>query len=329
MKFRFFKKLAIITVVSLSAIFGSNAQNNTPDPALACGNEVISIASMQWPSAAILANIHAQILEKEYSCQTQIVAGDLNTTISSMTTTSEPLVAPEVWISRVFEIWNSAIQSDQIRQAGSSFSGSALEAWFIPDFIAKSHPELKSVSQLKDYWGVFKGEAEKARFISCPKDWACSIINRNMLKAYGVYDKFEIIEPKNRFEMDQLIGEAVSKNEPALFYYWQPNAILTQFNFLQLDMGKYEEEAFSCLAKIKCNNLEPSSFAPEPVVSVLATKLFQDAPKIARYFQTAKMPIKAMNETLAWQSENSKTASETASWFVEQKQEIWQNWVIN
>ncbi len=322
--------------LSLSSfLFFANAQDNTitnispPEISLPCGSKTISIASMQWPSAAVLANIHAIILEKEYGCSTQIIAGDLSTTISSIATTNQPSVVPEAWIARVSEVWNSAIEANKIRRAGASFSGSALEAWFIPDFIAKNHPDFKSASQLKDYWEVFKGEGEKAKFISCPKDWACSILNRNMLKAYGVYELFEVIEPINRFEMDSLIGEAVSKTEPALFYYWQPNAILTQFSFLQLDMGAYDEKAFSCLAKIQCDNISPSAFAPEPVVSVLASRVFIEAPKIALYFQNAKMPIDIMNELLAWQNENSKSASEVATWFVENKSKVWQEWVEN
>ncbi len=338
MYFNILKKLLYFGAIflSLSAFLPvANAQDSTitnispPEISLPCGSKTISIASMQWPSAAILANIHAQILEKEYGCSTQIIAGDLSTAISSIATTDQPSVVPEAWIARVSEVWNSALEADKTRRAGASFSGSALEGWFIPDFIAKNHPDLKSASQLKDYWRVFKGEGESAKFISCPKEWACSILNRNMLKAYGVYDRFEIIEPTNRFEMDTLIGEAVSKNEPAVFYYWQPNAILTQFSFLQLDMGAYDEKAFSCLAKIQCDDISASAFAPEPVVSVLASRVFVEAPKIAIYFQNAKMPINIMNELLAWQNENYKSARETAVWFVENKTKVWQEWVEN
>jgi glycine betaine/proline transport system substrate-binding protein len=315
--------------------FNAYAQTNAEPKAIvsevasACGEEIISIASMQWPSAAILANIHAQILTKTYDCKTQIVGGDLSATISSMATTGQPAIAPEVWLSRVSKIWNLAIENQSIRRAGASFSGSALEGWYIPEFIANNHPDFKSISQIKDYWGVFKNEGEKARFISCPADWACSIINKNILKAYEVYDRFEIIEPKNRFEMDTLIGEAVSKREPALFYYWQPNAILTQFNFLQLDMGEYNQEAFSCLAKSNCEKAKPSAFAKEIIVSVLADRVFTQAPNIAIYFQNAQMPINEMNALLAWQSENNKSAKETATWFVENKKDIWQNWIVN
>ncbi len=301
-----------------------DVQNSNQTP---CGTEIISIAAMAWPSAQILAHIHEQILKKEYECETKIISGDLSATISSMATTTQPSIAIEVWISRVWEMWNLAIESQTLRRSSNSYSGSSLEGWYIPGFVSENHPDLKSSAQLKDYWRAFRDGGHKARFISCPKDWACSILNRNMLKSLGLYDKFEIIEPANRFEMDIMIGEIVSRRKPAIFYYWQPNAILTQFDFLQLEMGDYKQEAFTCLAKIHCTKLEYSAFANEPVVNVVVERVFSEAPKVAIYFRNASMPIDEMNKLLAWQSENSKSAKETAIWFIEQNEEIWVKWL--
>ena len=331
----FVSRLLIIWVFIFTLNINAYAQENIINvnealqQSLPCANEKISIAAMQWPSASILANIHAQILEKEYRCETQVIMGDLSATISSMATTGQPLIAPEMWVTRIAKIYNLAIENQKIRKGGQAFSGTALEGWFMPQSVAKNHPDLKLASQLKDYWSVFRGEGQKARFISCPKEWACATINKNMLKALGLADRFEIIEPIDRFEMDSMIGAAVSKNEPTLFYYWQPNAILTQFNFLQLDMGSFNQEAFTCLAKSNCKMPIFSAFAPEPVVNILAESVFVNIPKIASYFLYAQMPIDKMNETLAWQSENNLSAKDAATWFVEQNEEVWKTWIEN
>lgn len=292
-----------------------------------CGDQPISIARMQWPSGAVLAHIHAEILAREYGCEVQVVAGDLSATGSSMATTQQPAVAPEMWNTRIAEVWNSALETQNVRQAGPTFSGDALEGWFIPDFVAQNHPKLTSAAMLKDYWQVFAMAGGKARFVSCPPDWACALINRNMLKALGIDDLFEIIEPANRFELDTLIGEAMSTKEPILFYYWQPNAVLAQFDFRQLDMGGYDAQALGCLAQRVCDAPVMSSFASEPVVIALAEWVFTDAPQISGYFQRAQMPLAEMNALLAWQSEQSKTAEETAVQFVETRADIWRSWL--
>jgi len=292
-----------------------------------CGTEPLAIAEMQWPSGAILAHIHALVLRENFGCQVDLVPGDLRATGSSLATTQQPAIVPEMWIARIPEIWNAALESLSVRQAGTTFSGAALEGWFVPQFVVDNNPGLGSVAALKDYWQVFRAGGERARFISCPPDWACAVLNRNLLRAHGLDKLFDIVEPASRFELDTLIGEAMSRREPILFYYWQPNAVMAQFAFSQLDMGGFDAEAFVCLGKLACETPRPSAFAPEPVVVALAEWVFTDAPQVARYFQRAKMPVAEMNALLAWQSEAGATAQETAAHFVAAQQPIWQGWI--
>lgn len=312
----------------LLATVGSQAQESggISDAAI-CGEEPISIARMQWPSGAVIAHIHAEILRKEYGCTVDVVTGDMTATSSSMATTGQPAVAPEMWITRIADVWNSAIENQTVRQAGQTFTSVPLEGWFVPDFVVENNSGLNSVETLKDFWQVFQDGGQKARFVSCPPDWACAIINRNLLKAHGLDGLFEIVEPANRFELDTLIGEAMSSREPILFYYWQPNAVMGQFSFTQLDMGAYDAEAVSCLARRSCAEPKPSAFAPEPVVIALSEWVFVDVPQIAAYFQKAQMPVAEMNDLMAWQSEQGRTAEETALWFVETRADIWRSWL--
>ncbi len=295
-----------------------------------CGTEPIVIAGMQWPSSAVLAEIHAQILRREYGCVAEVVPGDLAATSSSMATTGQPAVAPELWINRVADVWNSAIESQSVRQAGPTFDATALEGWFIPDFVADNHPGLTRAASLKDYWQVFRtGATGKAKFISCPPDWACAVINRNLLTALGLADQFEIVEPANRFELDTLIGEAVSRREAVIFYYWQPNAVLAQLAFRQLDLGAYDAVAAACLAKRVCAEPSPSAFVPEPVVIALADWVFASAPQVAGYFQRAQMPVGEMNALLAWQNEQGETPAVTAAHFISTRADVWRSWIGN
>ncbi len=292
-----------------------------------CGIETISIARMQWPSAAILAYIHAGILASQYDCDVQVVAGDLNATTSSIATTGRPLVAPEVWLSRVATIWNSALETGRIRQAAPTYSGGPLESWFVPDYVAKDNPELKSPADLADHWQVFADGKPRARFLSCPADWACSIVNANLIRAYGLDAHFDIEQPGSRFELDQVLGEAVSRQEPILFYYWQPNGVLAQLGFTPLDMGAFDANALSCLAETECVDPAPSAFPPEQVVIAISDDLFMLAPALAAYFQRASMPLDEMNRLLAHMSETGASPEQAAARFVETRPEIWQAWL--
>jgi glycine betaine/proline transport system substrate-binding protein len=291
-----------------------------------CDGRELQIARMPWTSAAILAEIHARLIRRAFGCVVRVVAGDLAATSSSMVSTEQPAVAPEMWITRVADIWNSAVGANKVRSGGPSYSGGAFEGWFIPRFVAEAWPELRSAASVAEHFDVFASEGEKGRFISCPPDWACSIINRNLMNAYGYDDMFEIVEPGNRFEFDTLIAEAASRQEPVLLYYWQPNAVLSQLDLQPLDMGAYSAAAANCLARRGCSDPEPSAFSPEAVVAALAEWVVEDAPEIASYFQRAAMPFDVMNALLAWQSEQGASVESTADHFVEAYESVWSVW---
>ena len=72
---------------------------------LACANAAfaadcgaVTIASMNWQSAEVLANVDKFILNKGFGCNADIITGDTVPTITSMVEKGEPDVAPEGWV---------------------------------------------------------------------------------------------------------------------------------------------------------------------------------------------------------------------------------------
>ncbi|HUH77758.1 MAG TPA: glycine betaine ABC transporter substrate-binding protein, partial [Devosia sp.] len=155
-----------------------------------CGTQPITIARMSWPSAELLAEIHARVLQRAFGCEVRVIPGDLAATGSSMSITGQPAVAPELWVTRIAEVWNAGVEAQKLRAAAPTFADNQLEAWFIPDYLAAAQPQLKSAAALAPLMSQLNGGA-RLRFISCPIDWACAVINRNLVAAYGLGDAVE------------------------------------------------------------------------------------------------------------------------------------------
>jgi len=329
---RLFSFLGLVVLLTLGlSPPGAYAQGTNPlveaQDVGSCGNRPITIARMQWPSSILLAYVHALILEQELGCSVQIVPGDLAASVSSMATTGQPAVAPEMWITRVAAIWNSMLETGQVRSLAPTFSGGAPEGWYLPQHVAMAEPGLNRAGQLKEYAQRLESEGVRPKFISCPADWACSVVNRNLLRAYGLERYFDVVEPGNRFEMDNLIAQSVSRSEPVVFYYWQPNSILAQFDFKALDMGPFDQEKFSCLARRACAAPETSSFVDESVFIVISDWVIEEAPMVMRYFQRATMPVAEMSQLLANQAVGGRSYEDVAARFVRERKEVWQAWV--
>ncbi len=299
-----------------------------PPPPAPCGGETITIARMQWPSAELLAAIHQRLIARHFGCAVELVPGDLAATASSMGAGGQPAVAPELWITRVADIWNGALKGQLVRQAGASYAEPVFEGWFVPAYEAEAHPEVLTVAGLRTRAADFAGSGGgKPRFISCPPDWGCAVVNRNLLRANGLAALYEVVEPANRFELDTLIAEAVSRKEPVLFYYWQPNAVLAQFAFSAVDLGPYDKDRFLCLGRLACADPAPSGFAPDPVIVALAQWVYLEAPEVAAYLQRAHMPFAEMNALLQNLNQPGATVDSVADAFVAARGVVWQPWV--
>lgn len=301
----------------------SEEETAPPPP---CGTQPITIARMSWPSAELLAEIHMRILERSYGCDARLTPGDLGTTASSMGSTGQPGVAPEMWATRIADVWNAGIDAQMLRPAAPSYVETQFEGWFIPRYLAMAFPDLVAAADLPATLPALNDGAP-VRFISCPPDWACALINRNLIRALGLEDMVEVVEPATRFEMDTLIAEAVSRDEAIVFYYWQPNAVLAQFDFAALDMGAFDPEAAKCLAQVACPVPTPSAFPAETVVIALAEWVFTDIPAISAYFQRSSLPLAEMNELLAQMNEAGATAAGVAERFVAEREDVWGRWV--
>jgi glycine betaine/proline transport system substrate-binding protein len=298
-----------------------------PPPPPPCGTQPIGIARMQWPSAALLAEIHMRVLKANFGCDARLIEGDLAATGSSMGATGQPAVAPEMWVTRIADIWNADMKGQTVRQAGLSYADTVFEGWFVPDYAVASWPELTSIDGIKAHADAFAEGGGKPKVLSCPADWGCAVINRNLLRAYGLDQVFDVVEPANRFEMDTLIAEAVGRKQPILFYYWQPNAVLSQFAFQPVTLASYDRDAFQCMGRTVCALPAATGFAPEPVVIALAEWVYLDAPQVAAYFQRAHMPFAEMNRMLQQLQDPGATVETVADRFIAERGEVWRPWL--
>ncbi len=296
-----------------------------------CGtNEKITIAEMTWLSAATLAHVTRRILKDGFGCQTTLVPGDTVPTATSMLAKSEPMIAPELWLSTSEAIWEKILARGNAFKAGDVFTEGGSEAWFIPDYVAKAHPSLKSVDDLPAHAELFTEVASngKGRLYACPPGWACEITNTNLFKALKLGDQnFEIFSPGSGANLNASIARKIARKQPLLTYYWGPTAIIGKFNLVPLTMPPYDAKRFECLASKHCADPKPSGFKRGEVAVAVVTKLKTEAPAVVDYLSRMQVPNAVINEVLAWGDDQSASPDDIAVHFLTRHPQVWTRWV--
>lgn len=153
-------------LLAAGVLFASTGFMSAPSVATAaeCGeNDTITVAQMSWFSGGVMAYVTQKVLEEGFGCKVKLQPGDTVPTASTMLTRGQPDIAPEMWISLVPDVWKQIEKSGKYFVAGQLYEDGGVEGWWIPDYVAKKHPELKSISDLKDNWKLFPSPLNRAR----------------------------------------------------------------------------------------------------------------------------------------------------------------------
>jgi glycine betaine/proline transport system substrate-binding protein len=285
-----------------------------------CGE--VSVAEMNWASAQVITAVSKFLLEQGYGCKVKIVPSATVPAVTSMAENNEPDIVPEVWVNSA-PLYPKLVEQGKVKTLTKVLSDGGEEGWWIPNYLAEKHPELKTIE------GVLSNpELVGKRFHNCPDGWGCRLANDNLKVAYELEKNgIEVFNHGSGETLATSIGAAYSEKKPWFGYYWGPTAILGRFPMTKVDMGPYKEEVHACNAKKECANPGKSAFPSAPVVTAVTTTFAEKHPEIVELMKNVSFTNDRMNKLLAWKEENKASAEEAAVHFLTTSQDVWSGWI--
>ncbi len=294
-----------------------------------CGD--VTIASMNWASAELIAAIDKIILSEGYGCNAELIAGDTMPTFTSMNEKGEPDLAPELWVNAIREPLDAAVADGELIIAAEILSDGGEEGWWIPRFVADAHPEIKTPADALQRPDLFRAPEDDSMGAvhNCPSGWNCQIATSNLFRAYGAEVRgFKLVDTGSSAGLDGSIAKANERKEGWLGYYWSPTAILGRYEMVKLDMGEHDQEEWeSCTAVLDCEDPKINAWAKSEVFSVVTREFAEKAGVAMDYVSTRSWDNNTVNKLLAWMADNQATGEEAAIYFLQNHEGVWGPWV--
>lgn len=295
-----------------------------------CGK--ISIAEMNWGSAAIAAQVDKIILESGYGCTVTLVSGDTVPTFETMRERGEPDMAPEFWGNAVREQLAAAVGQNKLSIGAEILADGAIEGWWIPKFIFDKNPRIRTVEDALALPNLFPspGSPQRGAVHNCPADWACQASTANLFRAVKAADKgFDLVTTRTAEELDASIVAAFENKTGWLGYYWAPTAILGKYEMVKLSFGVDfdKTEWDNCTAVADCTNPRVNSYPTSQAFTLLSRGFVDKAEVAMSYVRTRKWSNATVSALLAWQQQNKATNADTARHFIETEAGTWSKWV--
>lgn len=296
-----------------------------------CGD--LTIASMNWQSAEVLASLDQIILREGYGCNAEIVVGDTVPSLTSMIEKGEPHIAPEAWVDLLPEVIEKGVAEGKIVVTGAALSDGAVQGWWIPKFIVDAHPEIKTIDDVLKHPELFPDpeDPSKGAVHNGPQGWGGTVVTSQLYKAYGAEAAgFTLVDTGSAAGLDGSIAKAYERQEGWVGYYWSPTALLGKYEMVKLDHGVPEdaEEWKRCTSVAECADPKKNAWPMDDVMTVVA-KGFADSapPEVMDYLSKRTWSNATVNALMAWMTDNQATGEDGARHFLQENPDLWTPWV--
>lgn len=320
------KKLLASTCLTCAIMGGATVASSAE-----CGD--VTIASMNWQSAEVLAGLDQFILNNGYGCNASIISGDTVPTITSMVERGDPDIAPEGWVDLVPEVVGRGLEEGRILGAAISISDGAVQGWWIPKYLADANPDIKTIDDALAHPELFPDpeDPSKGAIHNGPAGWGGTVVTGQFYKAYGAEDAgFSLIDTGSAAGLDGSIARAYERQEGWVGYYWSPTALLGRYEMVKLDHGVdlNKEEWHRCNTVADCADPQKNDW-PVDTVQTLVTSGFAEraGEDVMGYLNKRAWSNATVNALMAWMTDNQATGEDGAKYFLQNNEDIWTEWV--
>lgn len=287
---------------------------------------------MNWQSAEVLAQVDAFILAHGYGCEVELVPGDTVPTLTAMMEKGQPDVAPEAWVNAVREPLDQAVKAGRLHYAARALSDGGVEGWWIPQYLADAHPDIKTIDDALAHPELFPAAEAKGKGAvhNCPAGWTCQLSTASAFKAWGAAAKgFVLVEPGSAAGLDGALARAYERRQGWLGYYWAPTSLLGRYAMVKLDAGvPHDAAAFrACNAQPNCRQPVKSDYARADVFTVLTDRFQRAGGPAVEYLQRRGWGNHTVNALLAWMGERQASGEDAARHFLKTQPALWRAWV--
>jgi glycine betaine/proline transport system substrate-binding protein len=315
---------AVAALAVLAAACGSSKTSTAggASAAVKCDKpkgEAVKIVRNTWTASAVESEIMKQLIEGQL-CQTaEIVDINENDMFAGMADGTLDFVT-ELWPSGVAPEEQAFIDSGKVVNMGALGAVGQI-GWFVPDYVVKENPSLKTWEGLKDPAVAKKFASaetgDKGRFLGTDPSYSQvdEPIIANLQLPFKVV--FSGSEPATVAEIDS----AVKAKKPIIMYWWTPTAAVGKYNLVEVKLPEYKDGCQTDVAKAAC------AYPADPLQKIASAKLEKKAPKVAALLKKVQITNEQQLALLPLVEIDKKPATEVAATWLKDNEAIWKTWL--
>lgn len=314
------KKFLLAAVATVALMSGSSAY-------AACGD--VSLGSYSWQSSEVMAAVDQLFLSAGYGCNATIIAGDTVPTITAMIEKGQPDFSPESTPSLLGEFYTKGVAEGRISQVGTAISDGQVSGWYIPQYVADAHPDIKTVEDAMKHPELFPSaeDPSKGAVIQGPQGWGDTVVTAQLFKGLN-NPNFVMVPTGSAAALDGVIAKAYEQKQGVIAQYWSPTSLLAKYPMVRLTMDHDAAEWARCTSKQDCPDPKPNYWKQAEMITLASKGSMEKlSPEAAAYIGKRSWTQAEVGKVMLWMTDNQANGADGAKWFVNNMSDVWTKWV--
>lgn len=198
-------------------------------------------------------------------------------------------------MSAVMEEWGHSAQYSQYVKKSHKVLNAGLEGpngnigWYVPTYLMKQHPELKTWQGVKKDWKMFvtPQSSPQGQFL----DGSPSYVTNDQALIKNLKMNYKVVFAGSEAAQLTEIETLYKQKKPVLFYWYTPQYQNNIYKFSQVQLPKWTPTCAKLKpAKINC------AYPPYHLYKVMAATLPKTAPAVAKFLKRFKWTSAEQNK---------------------------------
>ena len=316
-------KKILLAAFSFGAVLSAGAAH------AACGD--ITLAVFSWQSAEAQAYVDKFILNNGYGCNATTVAGDTVPTITSMIEKGQPDIAPDAAPTLLGDFYAKGVAEGRVSRIGTSISDGSVSGWYVPQYLADAHPDIKTVDDAMKHPELFPSpeDPSKGAVIQGPQGWGDTVVTAQLFKALN-NPNFVLVPTGSGAALDGVIAKAYEQKQGFIAQYWAPTSLLVKYPMVRLEGLKHDDAEWKrCTSKQDCPDPKPNYWAQTEEVTLASSKFTEgpDFSVVKDYLAKRSWSQAEVGKVMLWMTDNQANGEDGAKWFIKNMPDVWTKWV--
>lgn len=284
-------------------------------------NPTITLIENPWPASELNVRVAQILIEEELGYPVEIVSLDENVQWDALAN-GEADASLEVWPSGHGERIAQYIETDGTVEDGGRLGPEGIIGWYVPTYVVEEHPELAT-------WEGFTSPelaalfataetGDKGQFLAGDPSWVQ--YDADIINNLGM--NMEVVTAGSEEALLSAVSSAYSREEPIVFYFYEPHAIFSQFDLTAVELPEYTDE---CYADAEGGSVA-CAYPSDELMKIISPALDEKAPDVHTFLRNMNYSNDAQISMLA-ALEEGKTLEEAAQEWIDNNESVWQAWL--